>query len=147
MRSQFGRAFTLVEILIVVVILGILSAMVVPQFTRATSEAEMNATYDQLTKARRAIAVFFVRNGNEFPQIQPGSGPAAWGQLITTEGYLRKPPVNMWVGKPNDTVVIAGPALGPDTGYQTTHAWIFNTTTGDLWAGGFDAQDQPFPRP
>ncbi|MEO1279645.1 MAG: prepilin-type N-terminal cleavage/methylation domain-containing protein, partial [Planctomycetota bacterium] len=36
MRAQVRKAFTLVEILIVVVILGILAAIVIPQFTSAS---------------------------------------------------------------------------------------------------------------
>jgi hypothetical protein len=31
--------------------------------------------------------------------------------------------------------------------YQTGYGWIFDPVSGNLWAGGFDGQDQPFPRP
>ncbi|MHC4363321.1 MAG: type IV pilin protein, partial [Planctomycetota bacterium] len=41
MKAQSG--FTLVEILIVVVILGILAAIVIPQFTDASTEAKMSS--------------------------------------------------------------------------------------------------------
>ncbi|MFM9994200.1 MAG: type II secretion system protein [Phycisphaerales bacterium] len=148
MTSLCRRAFTLVEILIVVVILGILAAIVVPQFSNATAEASANATFDQLSKVRRALAVFYVRNGNSFPNIVAGNGIVAWGELISAPGYLREAPVNLWVGQPNAEVVITGPT--PDPGYQTTHGWIFvdsGPTRGDLWAGSFDAQDSPYPRP
>ncbi len=40
MRTQVKRAFTLIEILIVVVILGILAAIVIPQFTSASQDAK-----------------------------------------------------------------------------------------------------------
>lgn len=41
MRAKMNRAFTLVEILIVVVILGILAAVVIPQFVNASDEAQV----------------------------------------------------------------------------------------------------------
>jgi type II secretory pathway pseudopilin PulG len=127
-----------------VVILGILAAIVVPQFSNATEEATSGATLDQLTKLREAVAVYHVRNGNVYPNVTAGAG--TWGGLITVGGeYLRFPPKNLWIGQPNDTVIAIG--VGPDSGYQTTHGWIFNPTTGDIWAGSFDANDQPYPRP
>ena len=48
MRGRVRKAFTLVEILIVVVILGILSAIVVPQFSNATQHAPSTAPHSQL---------------------------------------------------------------------------------------------------
>jgi general secretion pathway protein G len=137
------KAFTLVEILIVVIILGILAAIVVPQFANATEQATSTGTYDQLTKVREAVAVYYVRNGNDWPQIQAGVG--TWGQVIGP-GYMREVPVNLWVG--NNT---AGRTIifrdTPDTGFQTSYGWIFDPATGNIWAGSYDAQDQPFPRP
>ncbi|MBX3362554.1 MAG: prepilin-type N-terminal cleavage/methylation domain-containing protein [Phycisphaeraceae bacterium] len=46
-RRTVKRGFTLVEILIVVVILGILAAIVVPQFTNAANEARGGNTATQ----------------------------------------------------------------------------------------------------
>ena len=68
---QFRRSagFTLVEILIVVVILGVLAAIVVPQFTRATQEASEMAAFDQLTKVRNALSVYFIRNHSRYPTV------------------------------------------------------------------------------
>lgn len=143
MMSARYRAFTLVEILIVVVILGILAAIVVPQFSNATEQATKGGTHDQLQKIRETIGVYYVRNHNAWPQITAGVG--TWGELVGP-GYMREIPVNLWVGD-NDagrTIVIAPNA---DPGYQTTHGWVYNQATGELWAGSYDAQDQPYPRP
>src|SRR5438046_10568871 len=42
------KGFTLVEILIVVIILGILAAIVIPQFTSASQDARKNSLVSQL---------------------------------------------------------------------------------------------------
>lgn len=137
------RAFTLVEILIVVVILGILAAIVTPQFTYATEEAQKTSTVDQLKKVRAAISVYYVRNGNTLPDIT--AGDATWGPLIGTGDYMREAPPNPYVGSPNGTVIAIGSS--PDTVYQRNYGWLYNPLTGELWAGGFDGSDNPLPKP
>ena len=47
-RTAASRAFTLVEILIVVLILGILAAIVVPQFAGAAEESRRSAFVTEL---------------------------------------------------------------------------------------------------
>jgi len=142
MRKSTRRAFTLVEILIVVVILGILAAMVVPQFASATGEAQQVATFDQLKKVRSALAIYYLQNASRYPQVTAGDG--TWGELVSL-GYMREAPVNTWIGTGNSKVISLGNA--PDAGWQADHAWIFNAPTGDVWAGSFDSQDEPFQRP
>lgn len=142
MRSLRRSAFTLVEILIVVVILGVLSAIVVPQFARATGDAQMVGTVDQLVKLRRALAVYFVRENSRFPNVEAGEG--SWGELIGGR-YIRSAPTNVWVGGDNAKVITIG--TSPDTSYHTDYGWIFNPSTGDVWAAGYDAEDNPLPRP
>ena len=55
MRARVRNAFTLVEILIVVVILGILAAIVVPQFTNATQDAQAGNIQTQLDTLNNQI--------------------------------------------------------------------------------------------
>jgi general secretion pathway protein G len=142
--TRYRNAFTLVEVLIVVVILGILASIVVPQFAGATSDAQQSAMADQIGKIRRAMAVYYVRNGNVYPTITAGDG--TWGEMLSpTSPYMRKPPVNMWIGGVNAKVIVIG--VAPDSAFQTDHGWIYNPVTGDVWAGGFDGDDKPYPRP
>lgn len=143
MKRRTQRAFTLVEILIVVVILGILAAIIVPQFAGAVEDTAVTTTKSELEKLRRAIEVFEVRNENALPAVIAGDG--TWGDLIVSSGaYLKEPPANPYVGGANSKVIIL--ANGPDAAYQTEHAWIYDDTTGNIWAGGFDANDEPLPR-
>ncbi len=134
--------FTLVEILIVVVILGILAALVVPLMAGASEEAAVATAQTELNKVRRAVEVFQVSNGNALPAVVAGDG--TWGEIVTP-AYLREAPTNQYVGGVNSRVIVIGNAA--DAAYQTTHGWIFDSATGEVWAGGFDDQDQPLPRP
>lgn len=143
MRQWMNRAFTLVEILIVVIILGILAAIVVPQMSGATEEAAETATYHELQKIRNNIEVYQARN-RELPNVTAGVGAAAWGPVVDAGGqYMMSAPRNAWVGA-NGQVVVLGAA--PDGAYQTTHGWIFDPASGQVWAGGFDANDRPHNR-
>lgn len=61
------RGFTLVEILIVVVILGILAAIVVPQFTQASTEAKLNSLCSNLQSLRSQIELYKVQHNDHAP--------------------------------------------------------------------------------
>ncbi|MEM1329384.1 MAG: prepilin-type N-terminal cleavage/methylation domain-containing protein [Planctomycetota bacterium] len=137
------HAFTLVEILIVVVILGILAAVIVPALAGATDDAAEATTQSELQKIRRALDVYMARWDGSPPPIAEGGTAASWGPLVSVD-YLKSPPVNPWVGAANDQVIVHGTSA--DSAYQTTHAWVFNPSTGEIWAGGFDASDNPLPR-
>src|SRR5499427_4093491 len=50
--------FTLVEILIVVIILGILAAIVIPQFTNASQDARKNSVSSLLQTIRSQIELY-----------------------------------------------------------------------------------------
>ena len=136
-----NRAFTLIEILIVVVILGILAAIVIAGFAGATSDAQQSTTASELQKIRRLIGVYQVRNNQLLPAVSAGDG--TWGQIISRD-YIMRPPVNAWVGGANSRVIFIGTAA--DAAYQSDYGWIFNPTTGDVFAGGFDSLDHPLPR-
>ncbi len=134
-------AFTLVEILIVVVILGTLAAIVIPQFAQAANETAATTTFSELQKVRRHVGMFQARNSNALPAVSAGDG--TWGELVSRDHFL-SPPTNAWVGGEHARVVVFG--TGPDTAFQADHGWIFNPQTGEVWAGSFDAQDVPLPR-
>ncbi len=57
------RAFTLVELLLVLTILGILAAIVVPKFTGRTEQARMTAARTQISTFQTALSAFELDNG------------------------------------------------------------------------------------
>lgn len=61
------KGFTLVEILIVVIILGILAAVVIPQFTEASNDARTAAVDSDLQTVRSQIELWKIQHLDALP--------------------------------------------------------------------------------
>jgi general secretion pathway protein G len=110
MRPKISKAFTLVEILIVVIILGILAAIVLPKFTNATSTTRDTSAATTLQDLRGQIELFKSQHGGVAPQ-----NGTLWALLQTTSDttettsatptgtkygpYFRNYPLNPWNGQ------------------------------------------------
>lgn len=142
MRNNKG--FTLVEILIVVVILGILAAIVVPQFTSASSEAVKGALQSQIQTITSQVELYRVNNNGGYPHEDTNFGTAndGWGPLVGSR-YMKEAPVNGYTG----TAVLAAQsgaeaaALGADRTSAT--GWFYENGSGaadagTVYAAGFD---------
>jgi len=145
MRAQVRKAFTLVEILIVVVILGILAAIVIPQFTSASEEAQTSSAQSQLQTVRNQIELFRVRNNGTPPaladlfddaQIALTAEPAGGWVGIVNADYLRAVPRNPRTEADPD--VIAGTAAPTAAVTGTQAGWVYDAATGRIWMNGFD---------
>ena len=143
-RDATTRAFTLIEVMVVVIVLGIVAAVVIPRFVGATEDAATSSAYYELQKIRKAMDLYMARNGGLPPPVTTGYG--TWGGL-TSGGYLKSNPLNRYIPKTNDGRIYAGADAAPDTVYQTEYGWIYNTSTRQVWAGGFGADDKPLPKP
>ena len=120
MRSQVRGAFTLVEILIVVVILGILAAIVVPQFTNASEDAQAGNVATQLSTIRNQIELFRARNSGQYPAV-PGADHEGW-DILVEDGFLKAPPLNP---RNNENTLAGVGGNAPDVG------WFLADSDGD----------------
>jgi general secretion pathway protein G len=79
MRNRAKRGFTLVEILIVVVILGILAAIVIPQFSQASTDSKKSSLMSNLQSLRSAVALYKIQHDD----VIPADGAALTTALTT----------------------------------------------------------------
>jgi general secretion pathway protein G len=81
-RTNKKSGFTLVEILIVVIILGILAAIVIPQFTNASQDARRSSLASQLQTLRSQIELYKLQHGDGLPNLI-----ASWDPLTTVTSF------------------------------------------------------------
>jgi general secretion pathway protein G len=123
------RGFTLVEILIVVIILGILAAIVIPQFTNASNDARTNSVQSTLQSVRSQIELFKIQHGDTPPvaagmwDIMTGKSNTTDTQTVNAAGvfgpYLQQAPIN-----PLNGASAVGAAA------STTVGWVYTVTGG-----------------
>jgi prepilin-type N-terminal cleavage/methylation domain-containing protein len=106
-RCHLGRAFTLIEILIVVVILGVLAAIVLPQFTDASGQAMDTNVRSQLQTIRAQIELHAIER--PFAAYGPATPlPTFWNELVEND-YLQQAPRNPYSPPAERTLVGAVP--------------------------------------
>jgi prepilin-type N-terminal cleavage/methylation domain-containing protein len=69
--------FTLIELLIVIVLLGILAAVVVPQVSVSTDDAKLQTLRTDLTQIRSALEIYYAQHTDTYPGANAITGVAA----------------------------------------------------------------------
>ena len=146
-RRTQKAGFTLVEILIVVIILGILAAIVIPQFTSASQDARKNSLTSQLQTLRSQIELYKLQHLDQLPSTLVGGTPS-WDQLINktnnagTTGtttafpfgpYLQSAPTNSLNGQSAMLVVTADQTLGGALTGGSNKGFVINSNNGKVW--------------
>ena len=86
--SQRGRgAFTLIELMVVIVILGLLVTLVAPNFQKIFGESKIGITKAQLANIEKAIDLY---------RLQKGNLPDSLSDLISSDGDGYLPGATTW---------------------------------------------------
>ena len=123
-KSRPGRrnAFTLIELVVVVLILGIIGAVAAPKMFNTLSTAKTNSARQSLQIVRSAIEMYKSQDPNN-------AYPPAATLPTALQPYLKGPfpvcPIN------NATTVFASTA-NPLVVSGTSDGWVYNQTTGDF---------------
>jgi prepilin-type N-terminal cleavage/methylation domain-containing protein len=94
LRQRAMRGFTLIELLIVVIIIAILAAIAIPQFSNSSGDAQEAALDANLATMRSAIELYRVQHGNNYPSVKASAGDATCTGTGAVAGQ----------GKSNDTL-------------------------------------------
>ncbi len=101
-RSLAARGFTLIEIMVVVVIMGIMAALIVPKLMGRADDARITAAKADIATLMSALKLYKLDN-QRYPTTEQGlqaliakptSGPTANGWK--TGGYTEKLPKDPW---------------------------------------------------
>lgn len=128
-RIRTRSAFSLVELVVVILIVGILAAVAAPKMFNTASDARTNSTRASLVVVRDAIELYKVKN-DSFPtydnlatELRPYmSGPFPSVQITTTN---------------NNATVRALKTTDPFTP-SGTEGWAYNAITGEFYVNHTD---------
>jgi prepilin-type N-terminal cleavage/methylation domain-containing protein len=142
MLAHRRTGFTLIEVLIVVVIMAVLAATIIPQFSASTEDAENNTLSFNLHTLRSQIELYKLHHTGAVPAITAGDLPQLY-QATNAAGVTGAPgpafpfgpyilnevPTNPLTKSKTVTASAAWPPVA-----STGGGWLYNETTGQICA-------------
>ena len=141
-RERCRSAFTLIEVLIVVIIMAVLAATIIPQFSSSTNDAKDSSLKFNLHTMRSQIEMYKVHHAGKVPVLATFvdqmtkatdiNGNTTGTNLIYGPYFQGNLPANPFNG--NDTLVAVATAGTVPTGpANATAGWQYDVTTGGFY--------------
>jgi general secretion pathway protein G len=137
--KRLGRGFTLIEILIVVIILGILAAIVIPQFTNATTSSKTSGVQTTAQSLRGAVQLYYYQHDDSLPpavnfwtlmmtQTDSKGNPYVSGTSATGPfgPYMQSIPQNLL----NNSTLVIDANVAPGSQTASTCGWEYDYNGG-----------------
>jgi len=152
--QRVKKGFTLIEILIVVIILGILAAIVIPQFSNASTSAKTSSVTSTAQSLRSQIALYKLQHNDVLPAVgtfwnlmttQTDASGAAYTTASTSGPfgpYMQSVPTNA-LNQLSTVTDVAG-ALYPTVNATAATGWAYDynsgTGSGRIYGTGTDSK-------
>jgi len=141
------NAFTLIEVLIVVIIMAVLAATIIPQFASSTTDAQNSSLNFNVHTMRSQIELYKAQHLGNYPTLAKfvdqmtkptnasggATGDTPYGPYVIDE--IPKNPFN------NDNTLVAVAAAGekPTAIVAGGAGWQYDETTGAIWPNNTEA--------
>ena len=113
LKEQAG--FTLIEMLIVVILLGILAMLIIPQISVSTADANLNTLQSNLGSMRNVIELYYHQHNATYPGRNDNAGAATADPATAATAFLEQltqfTDINGDVAVSKDATHIYGPYL------------------------------------
>lgn len=128
LKTESG--FTLIELVIIIVVLGILAAVAIPKYQDITSEAKESACRGTLANIRSGISIYYA---NTAVKTGTASFPVIDSLIANGVVMLHGIPKNPYQASANapDSICVTTGAKGTTVG--TRGGWVYKASTGELW--------------
>ena len=145
-RDRRRNAFTLIEVLIVVIIMAVLAATIIPQFSSSTKDAQNSSVKFNLHTIRSQVELYKVHHLGKMPLLATFadqmtkntdvSGTVGTGTAFPLGPYFQgavpnNPYSNLNTLKATDATTDAVAKAGADG----SAGWLYNAGTGDFFPG------------
>ena len=129
MKLHNQRGFTLIELVIIIVVLGILAAVAIPKYQDLSGEAREASARSALGSLRSGITIFYANQA-----VQTGNATWPTAAELRTPGTVMAqaiPPNPYQITAPDSIVDATGQPRGTVVGAEG--GWAYNATTGEIW--------------
>ncbi|MEN6450883.1 MAG: type II secretion system protein [Thermoguttaceae bacterium] len=139
------NAFTLIEVLIVVIIMAVLAATIIPQFSSSTNDAKLSSVKFNLRTIRAQVEMYKIHHNGSVPALatfadQMTGTTNSSGAVGTGTGYTYGPyfqgqvPANPYNNLNTLKTTTATTEADAKAAVDGGSGWLYNATTGDFFA-------------